>query len=84
LEWESWAADDLFDAVSEGKVAADAVDGNAEIFVEGTEGCKSLMLANAMYLSSWKKQMIEIPKTKEKEVAFEMEYEIELLKKQST
>ena len=60
---------------------ADAVDGKTKIFVEGAEGSKSLMLANAMYLSSWKKQMVNIPKTKEEELNFEKEYEAEFFKK---
>ena len=46
-----------------------------EIFDKGAEGSKSLLLANAMYLSSWKKQMVEIPQTIEEELAFEAEYE---------
>ena len=62
---------------------ADAVDGKTKIFVEGAEGSKSLMLANAMYLSSWKKQMVDIPKTKEEELDFEKEYEMEFFKKKT-
>lgn len=54
---------------------ADAVERKAELFVEGAEGSKSLMLANAMYLSSWKKQMVDIPRDIEEEAAFEKEYE---------
>lgn len=60
---------------------ADAIEGKKELFVEGAEGSKSLMLANAMYLSSWKKRMIELPKTLEEEIAFEAAYEAELEKK---
>ena len=60
---------------------ADAVDGKAELFVAGTEGTKSLMLANAMYLSSWKKQMVKLPENLEEEIAFETEYEEEFAKK---
>jgi hypothetical protein len=41
------------------------------------------MLANAMYLSSWKKQMVDIPKTKEEELDFEKEYEMEFFKKKT-
>ncbi len=59
----------------------DAVEGKAELFVEGTEGSKSLMIANAMYLSSWKKQMVKIPQNLKEEIAFEQEYETELVKK---
>ena len=60
---------------------ADAVDGKAELFVEGTEGSKSLMFANAMYLSSWIGQMVKIPQNIEEEIAFEVAYEPEFAKK---
>ena len=60
---------------------ADAIEGKEKLFVEGAEGSKSLMLANAMYLSSWKKQMVKIPQNLEEEIAFETEYEAELNKK---
>ena len=60
---------------------ADAVEGKGPLFVEGAEGSKSLMLANAMYLSSWKKQMVQIPQNIEEEIAFEAAYEKELQKK---
>jgi len=35
--------------------------GKEELLVDGREGLKSLLLSNAMYLSSWKNRMIEIP-----------------------
>ncbi len=60
---------------------ANAVDGKETLFVEGAEGSKSLMLANGMYLSSWKKQMVRLPDHLEEEIAFEMEYEKEFAKK---
>lgn len=60
---------------------ADAVAGKTELFVKGSEGSKSLMLANAMYLSSWKKQMVKLPETIEEEIAFETAYEDEFEKK---
>ena len=60
---------------------ADAIDGKAELFVEGAEGSKSLMLANAMYLSSWTRQMVKIPQNFEEELAFEDAYEEEFAKK---
>lgn len=60
---------------------AEAVDGKKALFVEGSEGSKSLMLANAMYLSSWKKQMVKIPGNLEEEIAFEKAYEAEFMKK---
>lgn len=60
---------------------ADAIEGKEKLFVKGTEGNKSLMLANAMYLSSWKNQMIKIPQNLEEEIIFEKEYEGELNRK---
>ena len=60
---------------------ADAIEGKEKLFVEGAEGSKSLMLANAMYLSSWKKQMVKIPQNLEEEIGFETEYEAEFRKK---
>ncbi len=60
---------------------AGAVDGKAALFVEGTEGSKSLTLANAMYLSSWKKHMVKMPENLEEEIAFEAAYEAEFAKK---
>ena len=61
---------------------ADTVGGRDELFVDGAEGSKSLLLANAMYLSSWKKQMIKLPENLEEEIKFEQEYEEMFLKKQ--
>ena len=63
---------------------ADTLEGRAELFVEGTEGGKSLILANAMYLSSWKQKMVDIPTHIEKEIAFEEAYEKEYIKKRTT
>ena len=61
---------------------ADTVDGKTALFVEGAEGSKSLLLANAMYLSSWKRQMVKLPENLEEEIKFEREYEEKLLEKQ--
>lgn len=58
-----------------------AVHGTEPLFVEGVEGSKSLLLANAMYLSSWKKQMVNLPVTIEENLLFESEFEKELEKK---
>lgn len=58
-----------------------AVAGKEPLLVEGVEGSKSLTLANAMYLSSWKKQMVDLPVTEEEMYAFETEFEKELEKK---
>lgn len=49
--------------------------------MKGSEGSRSLILANAMYLSSWQKKMIVLPNCPEEEVAFEAVYEEELKKK---
>ncbi len=58
-----------------------AIDQGEELFVQGSEGGKSLLLANAMYLSSWKKQMIKLPENFREECEFEEIYEEELRKK---
>lgn len=58
-----------------------AVAGTEPLLVEGVEGSKSLILANAMYLSSWKKQMVDLPVTMEEMYAFESAFEEELEKK---
>ena len=60
---------------------ADAVEGKTELFIHGAEGQKSLNLSNAMYLSSWKSQMVALPRNLEEEIAFEKEYEEWLNKK---
>ena len=60
---------------------ADAVHGKAELFVHGSEGSKSLMLANAMYLSSWQRRMVELPGSLEEELAFEAAFEEEFRNK---
>ena len=60
---------------------ADAVHGEAELFVPGTERSKSLMLANAMYLSSWQKRMVELPESLDEELIFEDAFEEEFRKK---
>ena len=50
--------------------------------VPGSEGRKSLLLSNAIYLSSWEKKMIDIPETGSKEeLEFEKKFEDELRKK---
>jgi hypothetical protein len=50
--------------------------------VPGSEGRKSLLLSNAIYLSSWEEKMIDIPETGSKEeLEFEKRFEDELRKK---
>ncbi len=60
----------------------DTIRGESALLVGGTEGLKSLLLSNAMYLSSWQKRMVEIPRTRETQIQFEEEFEKELGKKQ--
>lgn len=40
---------------------ADACSGRAPILVPGSEGRKSLLIGNAIYLSSWEHRMVELP-----------------------
>ncbi len=55
---------------------ADAIMKKTHLSVKGTEGSKSLLLSNAIYLSSWKREMIEIPEEgTEYELEFEKEFE---------
>ncbi len=61
---------------------ADEIKGIGKSIADGLEGMNSLMLSNAIYLSSWEKRMVEIPErgTKE-EKDFEQRYEEWLEKK---
>ena len=45
--------------------------GKEELLVDGREGLKSLLLSNAMYLSSWKNRMIDIPTSELERLLFE-------------
>ncbi len=59
-----------------------AIRGEGENIAPGTEGRKSLLLINAMYLSSWEREMISLPKAKSlEERAFEERFEAALQKK---
>lgn len=40
---------------------ASAILGNETLIAPGREGINSLMMINAMYLSSWRKQIVELP-----------------------
>jgi len=56
--------------------------GSEPFIVSGSEGKKSLILSNAIYLSSWEKKMIEIPEPgSEYELEFEKRFEYYLKKK---
>ncbi|MBP3804059.1 MAG: Gfo/Idh/MocA family oxidoreductase [Oribacterium sp.] len=58
---------------------SDECNGKGESIAAGREGRKSLLISNAIYLSSWDKKMIEIPELdSQKELQFEKEFEIAL------
>lgn len=59
----------------------DCIQGKAPLKVDGTEGIKSLLISNAMYLSSWQKRMVELPDTLEEQLAFEEEFKAEFQKR---
>lgn len=62
---------------------ADECQGANGYLISGTEGRKSLAIANAIYLSSWEKRMVELPhKNTNAECEFETLFE-EWLKKKS-
>ncbi|MCH5269370.1 MAG: Gfo/Idh/MocA family oxidoreductase [Lachnospiraceae bacterium] len=61
---------------------AEAVIKRSPLIVDGREGCKSLLLSNAIYLSSWQKCMVMIPEEDSAdELLFEQNFEAELRKK---
>ncbi len=55
---------------------SDECSGKGKSIAPGQEGRKSLLLSNAIYMSSWEKKMVEIPKPGSKaELEFEKEFE---------
>ena len=61
---------------------ADECMGTGQCVAQGTEGRKSLLLSNAIYLSSWEKRMVTIPQIgSDEELEFEKLFEIWLVKK---
>ncbi len=61
---------------------ADEINGSGSSIADGREGRKSLLLSNAIYLSSWEKRMVDIPKTgSAEEIDFEQRFEAALKKK---
>ena len=60
---------------------ADSIINESELYISGTEGIKGLTLSNAMYISSWKGQMIHIPDNTYEETFFEKIFEDEMQKK---
>lgn len=62
---------------------ADAILRRTPLLAKGEEGNRSLLLSNAIYLSSWQKKMIELPQEgSEREREFERIFEKELAGKQ--
>lgn len=59
----------------------DTISGQDSLFVDGVEGGKSLILSNAMYLSSWKNKKIKVPKNQSEEYALEKMFAEEMKKK---
>ncbi len=53
----------------------EAIENGATLIAPGQEGIKSLSLSNAMYLSSWKKVAIELPRKEEDVFWLEAEFE---------
>ncbi|SFB71576.1 Gfo/Idh/MocA family protein [Butyrivibrio sp. YAB3001] len=61
---------------------AGEISGEGKSIADGREGRKSLLLSNAIYLSSWKKEMVSIPQIgSPQEKAFEEEFENALKEK---
>ena len=61
---------------------ADECLGAGKCVAQGSEGRKSLLLSNAIYLSSWEKRMVHIPDTgTDEELEFERLFEKRLLEK---
>jgi predicted dehydrogenase len=61
---------------------ADEINGTGKSVADGREGRSSLLLSNAIYLSSWEKQLVNIPKAgSEEELDFERRFEDALKKK---
>ena len=61
---------------------ADEINGSGKSIADGREGRKSLLLSNAIYLSSWEKKMVNIPIIgSEEEIDFEQRFEAAFKKK---
>ena len=61
---------------------ADEIEGKGKSVADGREGRKSLLLSNAIYLSSWERRMVEVPKPgSPEEREFEKQFEGWLEKK---
>ena len=54
----------------------DEINGKSKSIADGREGRKSLLLSNAIYLSSWEKQMVDVPQSgSDLEIIFEQRFE---------
>lgn len=63
---------------------SDVINGNGKSIISGRDGINSLVLSNAIYLSSWQNKMVEIPGFgTEAEAAFEREFEQYLFRKRN-
>lgn len=61
---------------------SDEINGKCKSIADGREGRKSLLLSNAIYLSSWEKRMVDVPVPgSAEELAFEKEFEKHLQRK---
>lgn len=61
---------------------SDEINGKSKSIADGREGRKSLLLSNAIYLSSWEKRMVDVPAPgSAEELAFEKEFEKHLHRK---
>ena len=61
---------------------ADEINGSGKSIADGREGRKSLLMSNAIYLSSWEKKMVDIPQIGSvSELCFEKRFEEALQKK---
>ncbi|MBO6242322.1 MAG: Gfo/Idh/MocA family oxidoreductase [Butyrivibrio sp.] len=61
---------------------SDEISGSGKSIADGREGRKSLLLTNAIYLSSWEKKMVDIPQIgSAEEIDFEQRFEGALEKK---
>ena len=59
----------------------DAIENGSALIAPGQDGIKSLSLSNAMYLSSWKKRMVDIPQSDDEMFWLEAEFEGEFRRK---
>lgn len=61
-----------------------AIANGSALVAPGQDGIKSLSISNAMYLSAWKKKMVDIPISEDDMFLFEAEFEMEFRRKVGT